>query len=201
MSLLKHKSFCTRLSISEFQISQSGITGSNICTVYLTLTSLSSLKTTFHTWKRLACWFYFQVNVSKHLKLTSLIPSSSSPPLPSCHPAYQPLWLGQHHPIMLFYCPSTTPWAFITKVSMCPDLPRILQHMSTVLLKWLLVLLAWSKLFWVVQYIKWPHYPSSSLISVQPITKSYQLSLHPPSVPFPLPGSGTYHQTWMTTGF
>lgn len=149
MSLLKHKSFCVRMSISEFQISKSGITGSNICTVYLTDFSFK-LETHLPYLEEVGLLIFFQVNVSKHLKLTSLIPSSSSPPLPSCHSAYQPLWLGHHHPIMLFYCLSTTPWVFITKVSMCPDLPRILQHMSTVLLKWLLVLLAWSKLFWVV---------------------------------------------------
>ena len=37
------------------------------------------------------------------------------------------------------YCPSPTPWIIFTKVSVCPDLPRVVQHMCTALVKWLIV--------------------------------------------------------------
>ena len=46
------------------------------------------------------------------------------------------LWLASPYTC---YCPIPTPWIIFTKVSVCPDLPIIVQYMCTALVKWLIV--------------------------------------------------------------
>lgn len=129
-------SFCTRMSISEIQISKNGPKlGPKTLTVYLPQTFLSTLKPTFPSkcledGGLLVISRQMSPNASNSV---SPVPSSLFPPF---HPAPLPprllAWSASAiHPVAQVPCRGSS----LTKASVRPDSPGIVQRMSTVLVK------------------------------------------------------------------
>lgn len=119
--------------------------------VYLTLTFSWSLKPTFPSKSpqmldRQACWV-FTGECLPALQMQQKAQSQAPDPFlfhpAPCLPASL-LWSASPY---TGYCPSPTPWIIFTKVSVCPDLPRVVYHMYCPG-KMIDSISLYSKLFW-----------------------------------------------------